>query len=264
MRPAIPEADGPEEDRKARAFLRMIYHGFLPRFWCELARRQWNGGFYERPVSDAAYSPAAARAYLARRAGRTDWQNEQLAVQHILTNFIGTGASVLDVPFGLGRFLDLYRERHLQVQGLDKSADMIAEAEKWLGPKLAGCRITLGDATAMPYEDRAFDLVVCFRFIPHIISFGQARKTLRELHRVSRRQVLVELGERPSGQYRRRRPTDLEKMESWLYPDEIAALLAESGLRIVYKTGPLKRATALTARYVQNIGNWHAFLCEKV
>ena len=243
--------------------LRKWLNNFIPVFWYELGRKKFNGGFYEKPRPDASYIGEDASCYYEKRAKLYDWQNEQLAMEELL-RYLNNSLKVLDVPFGTGRFIQLYKAKNMKIYGLEKSSEMIAAAEKLLGEDFNKCTITIGDATKLPYKDNMFDLVVCFRYLPHIINFGQAKQTLSEFYRVSKKYIIIQLGEREKHEYRRRLPRNNEKMESWLYPNEVEQLLNHVRFRIIKKTKPLKSATTTTAKYVKNIGNWHAFLCEKL
>src|SRR5215213_6184567 len=51
------------------------------------------------------------------------------------------------------------------------------------------CRFDVGDLRALPYADRSFDAVVCFRLLPHSVSWTGL---VAELCRVARRSVLLD------------------------------------------------------------------------
>lgn len=51
------------------------------------------------------------------------------------------------------------------------------------------CRFVAGDVTALPFEDRSFDTVICIRLLAHCIRWPDL---VRELCRVARRNVVVE------------------------------------------------------------------------
>lgn len=69
------------------------------------------------------------------------------------------GMKVLEVGCGTGTNLALFAEAGCEVAGIDLSPSMIGLAEKKLGSR---ADLREGDASAMPFEDASFDLVVAF------------------------------------------------------------------------------------------------------
>jgi ubiquinone/menaquinone biosynthesis C-methylase UbiE len=67
------------------------------------------------------------------------------------------GSAVLDMGCGTGQCLALYRGCRCNLYGLDLSPAMLRVAERRLG---ADAHLHLGDASAMPFGDSAFDLVI--------------------------------------------------------------------------------------------------------
>lgn len=99
-------------------------------------------------------------------------------------------ASLLDVGTGMGdipanaRRLAAARGIALETVGLD-IAETLAEA----------CRSRVGtavrgDALALPFRDRAFDIVICSQTLHHFVD-ADARIVVRELERVARGCVIV-------------------------------------------------------------------------
>lgn len=228
----------------------------------ERIRLKYNGGAFEVPDIGRTYFAEGAQTYLEKRSQHEDWRLEQVAVASFLEQ-IPDGSSVLDVPFGTGRFVELYLDKRMDIFGIEQSSDMIKAAKNSLGTSFDSCSVQTGDALTLPFEDNSFDLVVSFRFIPHIISYDQALVALKEFHRVTSRFAIVQLGEREPGEYRRRLPKGHEKMESWLYPAEVEELLQGIGFEILEKTQPLHAATTTTMKYAKNIGDWRGYLCRK-
>ena len=52
--------------------------------------------------------------------------------------------------------------------------------------------ICIGDATKLPYKAQSFDLLVCFRFLPWIVSFGDLKIILNEFSRVCKKYAIIE------------------------------------------------------------------------
>jgi ubiquinone/menaquinone biosynthesis C-methylase UbiE len=87
------------------------------------------------------------------------------------------GMNILDVGCGTGSHLELYHRFQCHLHGLDLSPSMINVAKKRLG---STAQLTLGDATAMPYENEKFDLVI-------------SMLSLHEMPAETRSEVLVEI-----------------------------------------------------------------------
>src|SRR5690606_33745200 len=109
--------------------------------------------------------------------------------------------------------------------------------------------------TALPYPNDSVDLVVSFRFLDTIVSFGDAKKALAEFARVTKDKAILEISVRKESFARPRLPRDDEVMGGLLYPKELEELLAGVGLRIVRRS-----------ELIKDTGKWHmhAYLCEKV
>lgn len=90
------------------------------------------------------------------------------------------GASVLDVGCGTGTHLGLYLDGGCKVYGIDSSPAMLREAKRKLG---GGAELILDDATAMPYGDASFDLVM-ISLILHETSPETRSGILSEVKRV--------------------------------------------------------------------------------
>jgi ubiquinone/menaquinone biosynthesis C-methylase UbiE len=174
-------------------------------------------------------------------------------MRELLAN-IPSRLSVLDVPFGTGRFVPFYLEKEMKVHGVDISQDMICAAEKALGEQFGDCTVQVADATNLPYADRSFDLVTSFRFLDVILPYGAARRALSEFSRVARNYVILELSERKTTVFRSRLPRDDEAMGGMLYPEELKHLLQNAQLTIVTKSEP-----------ISDSGAWQmfAYVCEK-
>lgn len=69
------------------------------------------------------------------------------------------GMKVLEVGCGTGTNLALFADAGCEISGIDLSPSMLDLARKKLGD---GADLHLGDASAMPFDDGGFDLVVGF------------------------------------------------------------------------------------------------------
>lgn len=136
------------------------------------------------------YTGATAKVYEDRRAATPKWRSEQRAFRELLSD-LPAGASVIDIPVGTGRFLELYRQRGLKVAGRDISPDMLRIAEnklRQIGP--LDCSLALADIRNIPEPNDRFDCAVCIRFLNWVDLRG-FEDALRELRRVSKRHLIV-------------------------------------------------------------------------
>jgi SAM-dependent methyltransferase len=115
-------------------------------------------------------------------SGRRADRLEKRLLRNLLAGFPGA-ATVLDVGCGTGHFTRWMTELGLKAVGLDLSAAMLSEARK-----RNGVSYVLGDATALPFSDRSFDLTVMtttLEFVP------DACRALHELIRVAAQGIIL-------------------------------------------------------------------------
>ncbi len=90
--------------------------------------------------------------------------------------------AVLDVGCGTGIQLASYQHSGCQVTGVDASPAMLEVARHRLGE---GASLTVGDAAALPYPDRAFDLVLAATVLHEMpprartAALGEMKRVLR-------------------------------------------------------------------------------------
>jgi SAM-dependent methyltransferase len=103
--------------------------------------------------------------YEARRGGTERYEAEQRAFEALYTE--ARPRSVLDAPFGTGRFLPFYERDSVAVVGIDLSQDMLAVANRKRGTQQS-LVLKVGDildaATYVGMRGK-FDLVVSVRFL---------------------------------------------------------------------------------------------------
>lgn len=221
-----------------------------------------NGGFFEKPRIFTAYTFKDAFDYNETRVNTESWKLENIAIEKFL-NQLPNELKILDVPFGTGRFVKYYQKKNFRIFGLDKSIEMI-EAGKRDGFFEGNVNIFEGDAAQIPFDDGSFDLVVSFRFLPHIINYGQAKQVMKELSRLSSKYLIVQLGERKISDFRRRKPRNNEKMGTWFYPNEVKSFIESYGFEILEKSPPLHGGVTIGRSYYKNKGAWYAYLCQKI
>ena len=99
------------------------------------------------------YHGHAAKNYDASRQTDGTWKAEHALIEKLLTD-----GPVLDVPFGTGRYVPIYREKGLDYLGIDISRDMLAQAKQKYPD--ANCRV--GSVFDLP---TGFQTAVCTRLL---------------------------------------------------------------------------------------------------
>ena len=145
----------------ARRFARLATRSVVarPRLW-RLFRRPLRAQFnYLAPVWDERRGPEALASLAA-----------------VLDRLDPPPRRALDLGTGTGKAARLVAERFPQceVTGVDLSPRMIEEARRLLPEDLPGrVRFDVADASALPFPDEAFDLVVLLNMIPFFAEIGR-------------------------------------------------------------------------------------------
>lgn len=140
---------------------------------------------------DAYADPAMAASFDAKRfggpIGRILFEDQE----RVLSDFLGdvSGQRILDMATGTGRAAMALARRGAIVTGVDASQQMLSVARARAAE--AGLTITFaeGDAHALTFADRTFDVVVCLRMLMHVPDW---RKALSELCRVTRHRIVID------------------------------------------------------------------------
>ena len=151
-------------------------------------------------------SEAGARAYAAkydRRWSRRLSNRRELNLVRWAMRKTGLSAqraergiragAVLDVPCAAGRLIPVLLEFADRVTAIDRSPAMVAVATEASATEAAAGRVLVGegDASALRFVDRAFEVVVCWRLLHHLTDRADRIRVLRELARTCRRGVVV-------------------------------------------------------------------------
>lgn len=131
------------------------------------------------------------------------WLGGYRATRTVLAPLLHRHSSlqVLDVGTGGGDYLPEVvqwgRTANCRVTavGVDLNPVTVGHGRDWLDTALPAAlrsraRIDIGDALSLPYPDNAFDVGHAALFLHHLYD-DEARRLLRELHRVSRRGILI-------------------------------------------------------------------------
>jgi SAM-dependent methyltransferase len=128
--------------------------------------------------------PALARRYeewYATKGRRADVREKELLGRLLL--LFPRARSALEVGCGTGHFTRWLAEQGLDAVGMDMSAPMLDEARR-----LGGARYLHGDAHALPFADRSFDLAVLITTLEFVTD---PARVLAEAVRVARQGFLL-------------------------------------------------------------------------
>ena len=135
--------------------------------------------------------PATARAFDDRRFGGPIGELVASTQARVLASFIGelSGRSILDVGTGTGRAALLLAGRGARVTGIDASDEMLAVARQRAAADGLSVQFLSGDAHALDFPDRSFEVAVSLRLLMHTPEW---RACLAELCRVADRLVVFD------------------------------------------------------------------------
>ncbi len=177
-----------ENTAKRKMFSKIRKHSREGNLWRAIAERILGRFANDERIANA-YQGDEAEIYVEKRLKQKSWHLEQSMIKSLLED-LPDGSTVLDVPFGTGRFVGMYRQKNMIVYGLDISKDMISASKQAIGPDYHRCNISIGKAECLPFKDDKFDLIICCRFLG-LISYLLAARVLSELRRVSRSRVIL-------------------------------------------------------------------------
>ncbi|PUB12836.1 class I SAM-dependent methyltransferase [Yoonia sediminilitoris] len=179
-----------------------------------------------KKVKGDRYYGKTASDYETVRSKQPWWGVEQREMQTLLDK-LPRDLSVVDIPFGTGRFVPYYLERGYKVHGLDASDAMLDTASEILGAQYAQCKTEVGLSTALPFADNEFDLLVSTRFLRDIILFRDVKTTMAEFSRVTKSYAIIQLGINLTAPFEI--PPDDEKMSSRMSMEQTEDFLLEYG-----------------------------------
>ncbi|MFN3942514.1 MAG: class I SAM-dependent methyltransferase [Flavobacterium sp.] len=232
-------------------------------FYRELIEYRIYGGFFENPRNQTAYDELLSKNYNEEREKLIDWKKENDAMIFYL-NQLPDSLKILDIPFGTGRFVDYYLKKKFEIYGIDLSSNMLENSKNYLKENYNHCKLQIGDASKINYGDNFFDLVICFRFLPHIVSLETALKSIQEVSRVCSKYAIIQIGIRDKNFKRLRKPLPHEKMGTWFYENEINDLFLKNNLKVINKSEMLHGGVTMNKKFFKNPGGWYALLCEKI
>ncbi|MGB4594827.1 MAG: class I SAM-dependent methyltransferase [Anaerolineaceae bacterium] len=97
--------------------------------------------------------------------------------------------NILDVGCGTGALAAAFKDRGLQVTGIDTADKMLAQARK--RPENAGIEFMLASAIErLPFEDNHFDLSIA-SFVAHGLPKAERQRMYTEMNRVTKSSVII-------------------------------------------------------------------------
>jgi SAM-dependent methyltransferase len=108
----------------------------------------------------------------------------------ITLSFLGAlpvGAAILDVGGGHGQITPPLLEAGYEVTVAGSDPSCASRLQPWISD--GHCKFQVADLQSLPYPDRSFDAVVCFRLLSHSVDW---RNLIAELCRVASRSVIVD------------------------------------------------------------------------
>ncbi len=112
---------------------------------------------------------------------RTDlWEEQQAFGALVHDNY-----RVLDMGCGNGRLLKLFENLKISYTGMDNSGKLLAKAQQYAKnfPRITS-QFVQGNIMKLPFEDGAFNVIMCIATLHHIPSSEYQLATLREIKRV--------------------------------------------------------------------------------
>ena len=142
--------------------------------------------------SYAAYAdPAMARSFESRRFGGPIGEYVASSQARVLANMVGRiqDRSILDVGTGAGRAAIRMARGGARVTAVDASEQMLEVARQRAAEERLKIKFIRGDAHALQFSDREFDVALCLRVLMHAPDW---RRCLAELCRVAERLVIFD------------------------------------------------------------------------
>jgi ubiquinone/menaquinone biosynthesis C-methylase UbiE len=132
-----------------------------------------------------------ARSFEERRFGGPIGELVAGTQARVLVNMIGRikDRPIIDVGTGAGRAALLLAQGGAKVTAVDASEPMLEVARRRAIDAVVSVNFQRGDAHALSFPDRAFDVAVCLRVLMHVPDW---RRCMGELCRVAERLVIFD------------------------------------------------------------------------
>lgn len=136
------------------------------------------------------YTGETARTYDQTRHTKQLWIDEIRTLDEFLKNTYVSlgGGTILDIPLGTGRFLDLYKKYPVKIIGIDVSEDMMKQAKA----KDPSIDARIGDILDIDLKDKSVEVSVCIRLL-NLIDEDEMIQALCELSRVTKYEIIISM-----------------------------------------------------------------------
>jgi ubiquinone/menaquinone biosynthesis C-methylase UbiE len=136
------------------------------------------------------YLGQLAELYNQQRVGGEKWRREGEIVEFLFSTKLCGISTVIDMPVGTGRFVELYKRHKVSVTGLDLSRDMLQQASRT--SMEIGCPVKLveGSIFSTGLDGNSHDAGVCIRFL-NLITVKELSIALSEVYRVVKRHAVI-------------------------------------------------------------------------
>jgi ubiquinone/menaquinone biosynthesis C-methylase UbiE len=135
------------------------------------------------------YHGDTASTYEALRVSDPKWATEQEAMNRLLSH-LPRGSTLLDIPVGTGRFVEMYKTHGLAPTGADVSQDMMSQAAARAEKVDLEMSFRKADVTKLAEASRSFDTALCIRLF-NWLDMTHMAAAVSELTRVSRGNVII-------------------------------------------------------------------------
>ena len=139
--------------------------------------------------ANIAYTSTTAQNYDTDRIKEAIWNKEQIFVQQFVSK-IKNKTTILDLPVGTGRFLDIYKNHNHNYIGIDISADMLEIAKQKVPPTTSDLLLQ-GTSINMPLPDKSVGTSICWR-LAHLLTEDELLKTIKEFKRVTQSEIILQ------------------------------------------------------------------------
>lgn len=112
-------------------------------------------------------------------------------------SYFEKGGHILDLPCGSGRLTAMLLDRDLKITAADSSQNMVERAQAFIQEKFpqaaAESTFCVQDITGTTFKDKEFDGVICYRLFHHFHEPDLRIRSLTELARVSKGEIVVSM-----------------------------------------------------------------------
>ena len=118
-----------------------------------------------------------------------NWREKKI-VEKILKIISVKNFSILDIPCGYGRFIEIFKKWCNQIICSDLSYSMVLRAKN-RNPSCRNLYFVSDLKRGIPLKPETVNCVFCFRFFHHLHKSEERKKILKELTRISQKWIII-------------------------------------------------------------------------